>query len=60
MTSLNEIEKDIAIEFGFEALGYGQPKVTNEQLTNAQRLFNSLSVDEQNEIVNNYFSRLRQ
>lgn len=60
MTSLNEIEKDIAIEFGFEALGYGQPKVTNEQLTNAQRLFNSLSIDEQNEIVNKYFSRLRQ
>jgi hypothetical protein len=58
MTSLNEIEKDIAIEFGFEAIGYGLPKITSEQLTNAQRLFNALSVDEQNEIVNNYFRKL--
>jgi len=58
LSKLNDVEKDIAIEFGFEALGYGLPKVTNEQLTNAQRLFNALSTDEQNEIVNNYFRKL--
>ena len=55
---LNEIEKDIALEFGFEAIGYGLPKITNEQLTNAQRLFNGLSQDEQNKIVNDYFRKL--
>ena len=59
MTSLklNEIEKDIALEFGFEAIGYGLPKITNEQLTNAQRLFHALPIEKQNELVNNYFGK---
>lgn len=57
LNKLNEIEKDIALEFGFEAIGYGLPKITNEQLTNAQRLFHSLSKDEQNKLINEYFSR---
>ena len=53
----NEIRNDIAKEFGFEAIGYGSPKITNEQITNAQRLFHSLSQDEQNKLINEYFAR---
>ena len=57
LNKLNEIEKDIALEFGFEAIGYGKNKVTLEQVTNAQRLFHSLPIEKQNELVNNYFMR---
>ena len=53
----SEIRSDIAKEFGFEAIGYGKNKVTLEQVTNAQRLFHSLPIEKQNELVNNYFMR---
>ena len=53
----SEIRNEIAKEFGFEAIGYGLPKITNEQITNAQRLFHSLPIEKQNELVNNYFGK---
>lgn len=55
MTSLNdyynEIRNDIAKEFGLEAIGYGSPRITNEQIRNAQIKWDSLSESEQKAIL---------
>jgi hypothetical protein len=55
---LTEIDKDIAIEFGLEAIGFGGDRITPEQLKNAQVKFHNLPKDKQDEIVLAYFNKL--
>ena len=55
---LTDIDKDIAIEFGLDAIGFGGNKITPEQLKNAQNKFNELSKEKQDEIVLAYFRKL--
>ena len=47
----DEIRKDIAIEFGLEAVGYGSNKLDISKAREYQKKWNSLSADEQNEIL---------
>ena len=54
---LTDVDKDIAIEFGLEAIGFGGDRITPEQLKNAQKKFNALPQDEQDKIVRAYFER---
>lgn len=55
---LTDIDKDIAIEFGLDAIGFGGDRITPEQLKNAQNKFHALPQDEQDKIVLAYFERL--
>lgn len=55
---LTDIDKEIAIEFGLEAIGFGGNRITPEQLKNAQNKFHALPQDEQDKIVLAYFERL--
>lgn len=55
---LTDVDKDIAIEFGLEAIGFGGDRITPEQLKNAQKKFHALPQDEQDKIVLAYFERL--
>lgn len=55
---LTDIDKDIAIEFGLDAIGFGGDRITPEQLKNAQKKFHALPQDEQDKIVLAYFERL--
>jgi hypothetical protein len=55
---LTDIDKEIAIEFGLEAIGFGGNKITPEQLKNAQLKFNQLEKEKQDEIVLAYFKKL--
>ena len=54
---LTDVDKDIAIEFGLEAIGFGPNKITPEQLKNAQIKFSQLSKEKQDEIVSAYFNK---
>jgi hypothetical protein len=54
---LTDIDKDIAIEFGLEAIGFGQPRITPEQLKNAQKKFSELPQEKQDEIMLAYFNK---
>lgn len=54
---LTDVDKDIAIEFGLEAIGFGGNRITPEQLKNAQKKFHALPQDEQDKIVRAYFER---
>lgn len=55
---LTDIDKEIAIEFGLEAIGFGPNKITPEQLKNAQNKFNEFSKEKQDEIVLAFFNKL--
>ena len=55
---LTDVDKDIAIEFGLDAIGFGGNRITPTQLKNAQKKFNALPQDEQDKIVRAYFERL--
>ena len=55
---LTDIDKEIAIEFGLEAIGFGPNKITPEQLKNAQIKFSQLSKEKQDEIVSAYFNKI--
>lgn len=54
---LNEIDKEIAIEFGLDAIGFGGNRITPEQLKNAQKKFSELSQEKQDEILLAYFNK---
>jgi hypothetical protein len=47
----NEIRSDIAKEFGFEAIGYGSVKLDKFNAKDYLAKWNSLSTDEQNELL---------
>jgi hypothetical protein len=47
----NEIRSDIAKEFGFEAIGYGSVKLDKLNAKDYLAKWNSLSTDEQNELL---------
>ena len=55
MTTLNnyynEIRSDIAKEFGFEAIGYGSTKLDKLNARDYLKMWEALSVDEQNAIL---------
>ena len=51
MTYYDEIRKEIAIEFGFEAIGYGSTKLDKLNANDYLKMWNALSTDEQNEIL---------
>ena len=55
---LTDIDKEIAIEFGLDAIGFGGDRITPQQLKNAQKKFHALPQDEQDKIVLSYFERL--
>ena len=55
---LTDIDKEIAIEFGLDAIGFGGNRITPKQLKNAQNKFHALPQDEQDKIVLAYFERL--
>lgn len=54
---LTDVDKDIAIEFGLEAIGFGGNRITSEQLKNAQKKFHALSQEKQDEIILAYFNK---
>ena len=54
---LTDVDKDIAIEFGLEAIGFGGNRITPEQLKNAQKKFHALSQEKQDEIILAYFNK---
>ena len=54
---LTEIDKDIAIEFGLDAIGFGGNRITPEQLKNAQNKFSEMSQEKQDEILLAYFNK---
>ena len=43
----NEIRNDIAKEFGFEAIGYGSPKLNTLNARDYLKMWEALSPDEQ-------------
>ena len=43
----NEIRNDIAKEFGFEAIGYGSPKLDTLNARDYLKMWEALSPDEQ-------------
>ena len=47
----NEIRKDIAKDFGFEAIGYGSTKLDKLNANDYLKMWNALSEQEQNEIL---------
>ena len=47
----NEIRSDIAKEFGFEAIGYGSTKLDKLNANDYLKMWNALSIDEQNAIL---------
>ena len=47
MNYTNEIRNDIAIEFGFEAIGYGSPKLDTLNARDYLKMWEALSLDEQ-------------
>jgi hypothetical protein len=47
----NEIRNDIAKEFGFEAIGFGANKLDISKANEMLAKWNSLSTDEQNELL---------
>ena len=47
----NEIRSDIAKEFGLEAIGYGSVKLDRLNANDYLKMWNALSIDEQNEIL---------
>ena len=51
MSYYDEIRKDIAIEFGFEAIGYGSPRLDTLNARDYLNMWNALSIDEQNAIL---------
>ena len=55
MTSLNnyynEIRNDIAKEFGFEAIGYGSPRLDTLNARDYLKMWEALSIDEQEAIL---------
>jgi hypothetical protein len=57
-SELNDIDKEIAIEFGLEAIGFGGNRITEEQLKAAQIKFSELSQEKQDEIVLAWFRKL--
>ena len=55
---LTDIDKDIAKEFGLDAIGFGGNRITPEQLKNAQIKFSQLPKEKQDEIVLAFFNKL--
>lgn len=55
---LSDIDKEIAIEFGLEAIGFGGDRITPEQLKNAQIKFHLLPKEKQDEMILAYFKKL--
>lgn len=55
---LSDIDKEIAIEFGLEAIGFGGDRITPEQLKNAQIKFHKLPKEKQDEMILAYFKKL--
>ena len=55
---LTDIDKEIAIEFGLDAIGFGGNRITNEQLKNAQQKFNALPQEKRDEIILAYLNRV--
>ena len=51
MNYTNEIRKDIAIEFGFEAIGYGSTKLDSLNARDYLKMWEALSVEEQNALL---------
>mgnify|MGYP006294512395 CR=1 FL=1 len=51
MTYLNEIRNDIALEFGFEAIGYGKNKLDVSTAKEMLAKWNALSKDEQEQLL---------
>lgn len=47
----DEIRNDIAIEFGFEAVGFGSNKLDTNSARYYLEKFNELSADEQNALL---------
>lgn len=51
MSYYDEIRKDIAIEFGFEAIGYGSPRLDTLNARDYLKMWEALSVEEQEAIL---------
>lgn len=51
MSYYNEIRNDIAIEFGFEAIGYGSPRLDTLNARDYLKMWEALSVEEQEAIL---------
>ena len=51
MNYTNEIRNDIAIEFGFEAIGYGSPRLDTLNARDYLKMWEALSIDEQNALI---------
>lgn len=47
----NEIRNDIAKEFGFEAIGYGSPKLDKLNARDYLKMWEALSIDEQEALL---------
>lgn len=55
---LNEIDKEIAIEFGLEAIGFGGNRIKPGELRAAQKKFEALPKEKQDEILLAWFKKL--
>ena len=55
---LTDIDKEIAIEFGLEAIGFGGNRIKPNELRNAQIKFSQLPKEKQDEIVLAFFNKL--
>lgn len=55
---LSDIDKEIAIEFGLEAIGFGGNRIKPNELRNAQKEFEKLPKEKQDEIVLAFFNKL--
>lgn len=51
MSYYDEIRKDIAIEFGLEAIGYGSPRLDALNARDYLKMWEALSVEEQNALL---------
>ena len=51
MSYYNEIRKEIAIEFGLEAIGYGSPRLDTLNARDYLKMWEALSVEEQNALL---------
>ena len=51
MNYTNEIRKDIAIEFGFEAIGYGSTKLDSLNARDYLKMWEALSPSEQEALL---------
>ena len=51
MSYYDEIRKDIAIEFGFEAIGYGSPRLDTLNARDYLKMWEALSPSEQEALL---------